>query len=77
MEIFRRLPSAPARALHRQTAHGFTSKDDRMDKMTHPVISRFNDKDIDLAQSLSDLQYSTVRVDEIPVNKYLRSKSSY
>ena len=39
MEIFRRLPPVPARALCRQIAHGFNSKDDRMDDMTHPVIS--------------------------------------
>ena len=37
-EIFRRLPSVPAYALRRQTAHGFTPKDDHMANMTHPVI---------------------------------------
>ena len=36
--------------------------------MTHLVISRFNEEEIELAWSLSDLQYSTFRVDEIPIN---------
>ena len=36
--------------------------------MTHLVISRFNEEEIESARSLSDLQYSTIRVNEIPVN---------
>ena len=38
-----------------------------MKNMTHPVIARFSEEEIESARSLSDLKYSTFGLDKIPV----------